>query len=286
MPRFKDQAFIIDKREFGESDLIITLFSRSRGRVSAIAKGAKRSRRRFPGSLEIFSRVACAGFIRHPLALARIDECRLLEPYSGIQKSLAGYYCGCYFLEVIQRCCPERQANEEIFELLEELLAYLDAADERHRNFSCQIRLFELQFITRLGIRPRLDSCLGCRRELGKNRRLFFSPRTGGLVCDLCRAAYPEAFPVSRGTINLLNRAPVLDRDLRAKLNFTPQVENESARLCRALLSWHSGYEFASLKLLEKELARTRRPDRKQNGTTPTTANPRPERLQARQPIN
>ena len=50
----------------------------------------------------------------------------------------------------------------------------------------------------------------------------------------------------------MLNQAHRLDNELRNKLNFTPQVERESARLCRALLRWHSGYNFKSLKIMER----------------------------------
>jgi len=264
MPRVKDQAFIIHKTDFGESDLIITLFTLARGRVSAIGKGAKRSRKRFPGSLELFSRVAFAGFIRHPLALTRIDECRLLEPYLGLQESLRSYYCGSYFLEIINRCCPERQANPGIFNLLDEIFEFL-AAGGRQRNFNCRIRLFELQLISLLGFKPRLDICLDCHGELAQNRSLVFSPSAGGLVCDYCRPRHPAAFKVSRGTVSLLNQAHRLDRGLREKLNFTPRVEQESARLCRVLLRWHSGCDFRSLKIMEKAERGSGRPPKPQN---------------------
>ncbi len=255
MPRVKDQAFIINKTDFGESDLIITLFTLSRGRISAIGKGAKRSRKRFPGSLELFSRVMFSGFIKHPLALTRIEECFLAEPYVGLQENLRCFYCGCYFLEIVNRCCPERQANPELFNLLDEIFAFL-AGGGRQNNFNCRIRLFELQLIALLGYKPRLDICLDCHGELPQKADLFFSPRAGGLVCDLCRPRHPVSFRVSRGTVNLLNQAHRIDSCLRDKLNFTPRVERESAELCRALLRWHSGCEFKSLKIMEKHSGR------------------------------
>ncbi len=250
MPRVKDTAFIINKVDFGESDLILTLFTAGRGKISAIGKGAKRSRKRFPGSLELFSRVSFTGFIKHPLALTRIDECRLVEPYLRIQEELRSYYCACYFLEIINRCCAERQANREIFILLDEILTYL-ASKPASRNFNCRIRLFELQIIALLGFKPRLDHCLECHGRLDQDKFFIFSPEAGGLVCSSCRKHYTASFTVSRGTVNLLNLASRLDSDLKNKLNFTPQVERESARLCRALLRWHSGCEFRSLKFLE-----------------------------------
>ena len=255
MPRVKDNAFIIHKTDYGESDIIITLFSASRGKISCIAKGAKRSRRRFPGSLELFSQVSFNGFIKHPLALTRIDECQLLKPYLNIQDDLKSYLNGCYFLEIVNRCSAERQSNRKLFNLLDDLFTFLSKVPH-NRNFNCQIRLFELQIITLLGFKPELSLCLDCGMELGAKtqwgRFFHFSPQTGGLVCNRCRPRHPAAFNVSQGTINLLNQAHRLDNELRNKVNFTPQVEAESARLCRALLSWHSGYSFKSLKILER----------------------------------
>ncbi|MCD6292360.1 MAG: DNA repair protein RecO [Deltaproteobacteria bacterium] len=251
MPRVKDNAFIINKTEYGESDLIITLFTATRGKINTIGKGAKRSRRRFPGSLELFSLVAFNGFIKHPLALTRMDECQLIEPFTTIQEDLHSYFCGCYFLEIVNRCCAERQANMALFNLLKELFTFL-ATTPHNRNFNCQIRLFELQIITLLGFKPQLSACLDCGRELGEGRYFNFSPQTGGLVCPHCQPRHPASFKVSRGTINMLNQAHRLDNELRNKLNFTPQVERESARLCRALLSWHSGYKFKSLEIMER----------------------------------
>lgn len=258
MPRVKDQAFIIGKTDYGESDLIISLFSLSRGRISAIAKGAKRSRRRFPGTLEIFSLVTFEGFIKNPLALTRIDECRLIRPFPAIQEHLERYFWACYLIEIISRCCPERQAGREIFKLLEELMAFLDNP-KNIRNFNCQMRLFELQIIGLLGYQPDFSDCRLCGRTFSEKEALYFSPASGGLLCESCAHASLSALPVSRGTVSLLRQAPRLDPELRGKLNFTPQVERESAALCRALLRWHSGCEFRSLTIMEKFFARERR---------------------------
>jgi len=251
MPRVKDSAFIISRTDFGESDLIITLFSWRRGRISAICKGAKRSRRRFPGTLEPFSLVSFEGFSRSPLTLTRIDECRLIEPFTAIQENLRSYFCGSYFLEIIYRCCAEGQANPALFGMLRDLFSFL-ATTPQIRNFNCRIRLFELQIITLLGFRPELSGCLDCGQTFDRSRQLYFAPQTGGLVCNNCTPKHPSAFEVSRGTVNLLNQAHRLDNKMRNQLNFTPQVEAESARLCRALLRWHSGQVFKSLSIMER----------------------------------
>lgn len=248
MPIITDHGLIINKIPYGESDLLITFYTLSRGKMTGIGKGAKRSKKRFSGRLELFSLVRFTGFAKPGISLPRIDECELLDPYQEIQYQPQSFFSGCYFLEIINRCCPEYQANRQIFALLTELFGFLTTP--AGRNFTCQIRLFELQIIALLGFAPLLDYCLGCRNKANQNM-LFFDPEAGGLICQSCHHRYPQAFPISRGTIAILNKFLQIDSNLRKKLNFTPQIMDETAKLCRSLLRWHTGQEFKSLKYID-----------------------------------
>jgi len=248
MPIITDQGLIINKIPYGESDLLITFYTLNRGKMTGIGKGAKRSRKRFSGRLELFSLVRFTGFSKPGISLPRIDECELLDPFKEIQYQPEAFFSGCYFLEIINRCCPEFQANRQIFALLTELFGFLTIP--AGRNFACQIRLFELQIIALLGFAPLLDYCLGCRNKVNQDM-LFFDPEAGGLICQSCHHRYPRAFPISRGTIAILNKFLQIDSSLRKKLNFTPRIMDETARLCRSLLRWHTGQEFKSLKYID-----------------------------------
>ncbi len=248
MPIITDHGLIINKIPYGESDLLITFYTLNRGKITGIGKGAKRSKKRFSGRLELFSLVRFTGFVKRGISLPRIDECELLNPFTEIQYQPQAFFSGCYFLEIITRCCPERQANRQIFSLLTELFEFL--AQPPGRNFTCRIRLFELQIIALLGFAPQLDYCLGCRKEINRDT-LFFDPEAGGIICRSCHHRYPQAFPVSRGTIAILNKFRQSDSNLRKKLNFTPQIMGETARLCRSLLRWHTGREFKTLKYID-----------------------------------
>ncbi|MBW1645442.1 MAG: DNA repair protein RecO [Deltaproteobacteria bacterium] len=246
----KDHAIVCHKYPYGESDLLISLFTRRHGRLTAIAKGARRSRKRFPGRLELFSLVRATLASRRPTSLPRLDECEIIHPFQQIQHRPRAFFAGCYFLEIINRCCPEMQANEPLFQLTGELLAFLHRdGEENRRNFACQVRLFELQAVALLGYAPRLDRCLDCGDH--SPAAPFFAPGLGGLVCAACRPRHPEAFAVSRGTVALLDKSRKINDSLRQKLNFTPRVMTETARLCRSLLQWHTGREFRTAKYLD-----------------------------------
>ena len=73
-------AVVLRTREYGESDKIVTVLSRAAGKFSGIAKGAKRSQRRFPGTLEIFSHVTLDYKRRPHSELAFLDRAPLRQP--------------------------------------------------------------------------------------------------------------------------------------------------------------------------------------------------------------
>ena len=83
----KSKAIILRTRDFGESDLMVTAFSYVYGNIKGIAKGARRSSKRFVNSLNIFSLVNLAFKERRNSDLVWIDSCELIDGYPGIRES-------------------------------------------------------------------------------------------------------------------------------------------------------------------------------------------------------
>jgi DNA repair protein RecO (recombination protein O) len=249
MGTITDRGIILNKYALRESDLLITLFTERHGRLTVVGKGAKRSRRRFPGRLELLSLVRLTAVEGRHTSIPRLDECELITPHTLIGERPRAFFAAGYFIEIVSRCCPDRLPNRDIFRLLAEVLALL-GRQVPARNLDCQLRLLELQIIGYLGFAPLLHQCVGCHRELPAGAPPAFDPAAGGIICPACRPRHPLAFAVSPGALTLLARSRDLNRELRAKLTFTPAVMAETARLCRTLLRWHTGHEFKSLKFL------------------------------------
>jgi len=88
MPRFSTDAIILNTIDYLESDKIICALSRDRGVINAIAKGAKRSKRRFPGTLEPFSEVSLLVFSRPGMDLLRIESADLIRANLDIRTDI------------------------------------------------------------------------------------------------------------------------------------------------------------------------------------------------------
>jgi len=86
VPLTETEAFVLRSYPLGESDRVVTLLTRSVGKVRGVAKGARRSRRRFGSNLEPLSRVRLTYFEREGADLVRIDGAELLESFYLLQE--------------------------------------------------------------------------------------------------------------------------------------------------------------------------------------------------------
>src|SRR4029450_9420944 len=112
---YRTRGLVLRTFDQGESDRVVHLYTESQGRVGAIAKGARRSKRRFPGTLEILSLIDVR-LIDPPRAqLMRLEGAKLVGAFEGITANLARYAIACQFLELLDRLTAEREAHPELF---------------------------------------------------------------------------------------------------------------------------------------------------------------------------
>jgi DNA repair protein RecO (recombination protein O) len=239
----KSRALILSGRDLGESDRIITFLSEQLGKFSAVAKGARRSKRRFAGALELFSLVElCA--VDSGAGLLRLESCDLLEPYPAIRGDLKRFAGACYLCELAAELFPEREQAGAAFELLSHALAGLNAG----RNYPWE-RVAELRLLALAGFRPQLGACQGCGAGPA-GRKMRFSPERGGVLCTRCGAELPTV-EASAGTLLLLGEALRLGLPRLARLRFSRRSLEESEALLSAFTRHILGKELKSRRFLE-----------------------------------
>lgn len=118
MPLYTTKAIVIQSRHYGESDKIVTFFTRDFGKVKGIAKGARRSKKRFQNALEIFSHLRLIFFDREGMGLMRAESCDILHHFPRIRENFKKILYGNYYLELINEMAGEREENAEAFDLL------------------------------------------------------------------------------------------------------------------------------------------------------------------------
>src|SRR4030042_1166098 len=118
MPLFTTHAIVIRSANYGESDKIIPFFTKEFGKLKGIAKGARRSRKRFQNALGLFSHLRLIFFDREGMGLVRAESGDILHTFPKIREDLKKIFYGNYYLELVNEMSEERETNGEDFDLL------------------------------------------------------------------------------------------------------------------------------------------------------------------------
>ena len=181
--QFRTQAIILSRRDFGEADRLLTLYTPLRGKIRAIAKGARKPSAKISGHVELFARSDC--LIHRGRNLDILTQAELVDAYLGLREDLSrGAYAN-YVAELLDRfTADEEDDGGAVFLLLHQTLARIADGDDAR----LAARYFELRLLDLAGFRPELQECVVARTELLPAPQ-FFSHEEGGVVS---RAAAPQ----------------------------------------------------------------------------------------------
>lgn len=167
----ESRAFVVRMVDYRDSDRIVTLFTEDTGKVSALARGAKKSRKRFGAALSpyMLGRVKLKGSL-HGGKLPTLSDIQPLEHFPNIGKDMIRLALAGYFAELCRETIPESNPEPGIFELLLEAHRIMNSG----RPKRALVRAFELHLLTRLGFSPQLDRCGGSSPDAACNTELVY----------------------------------------------------------------------------------------------------------------
>ena len=194
----KTQAVVLRSIRYGEADRILHLYTPHRGRVSAIAKGVRRTRSRFGGRLEPFFRLS---LVLHEgrSDLLTVTGAETVEAYPRLRADGPAIDAAARACDAVSRLFEVADPHPHVFHLLCNELALLDGAPER-ATLANQLA-FRLKLLVAAGFAPQLSACAAC----GEREHLIgFSGAAGGVVCAACEAG---SFALSQEAHDFLARA-------------------------------------------------------------------------------
>lgn len=251
MPLFKTEAIVLKSINYGESDKILTFFTKDFGKIKGIAKGARRSKKRFQNALNLFTHLRLIFFEKEGMGLVRIDSCDILSTFQKIREDLKKIFHANYFLELTNEISGEWEKNINAYNLLHFSLSILDQIEAKQDY----LRIFEIKLLSIFGYRPNLKRCNICKKPLEEvvdQNLLFFSEEKGGMVCDICSIGLNGLTPFSLGTLRVIEKIAELDlRDVQ-KIKFSPQILAETERILPSFLQYQLGKELKTLKVLKE----------------------------------
>jgi DNA repair protein RecO (recombination protein O) len=245
--RVKVEAIVLRVVDYGESDRIVTLLTRERGKVGAFARGARASRRRFAGLLEPFTLLS-AELIDRRGDLLGLESASALRAHGGIRGDLARIAVAGYATELTGELVRDAEAHPELFALLAEFLAGLDAAPAR----PAALRAFELGALAATGFMPRLDACARCGAGLPA-RPLRLDPAHGGILCPACEPAGGGGLPsIAPETLAVLRRLQAGGLGAALAEPLAPPAGREAREALTRFVEHLLGRRLASRKFLDE----------------------------------
>jgi DNA repair protein RecO (recombination protein O) len=254
------QALVVRMVEFGESDRIVHLLTPVSGRITAIAKGARRSKRRFPGTLDLFNLLAVQVESPRRATMKRLEHARILRQFDPLRTDPRRFALGCWLLEWVGRLAPEDGAGGDVaglFRFAVDALGTIEreAADARLRM------LLELRALAAVGLRPEFRHCVRCGSDAGSSgagapvRQVGFHVGEGGAVCARC-AGGETLRPVHLGTLRALEQGLALPLDRIERLRLGPALLREAAPLVEDFRRYHAGVDLKSDAVVDAVIPR------------------------------
>jgi len=239
---YRDEAIVLRTQKLGESDRIITLLTRSSGRVRAVGKGVRRTSSRFGARLEPFSHVDVQMHLGRSLDV--VTQVESLHAFGErIVDDYPRYTAGTAMLETAERLTPEdRDPATQLYLLLVGGLRAL-AAEEHEPGLV--LDAFLLRALAMSGWAPSFDGCAMCGAD-GPHR--WFSVSGGGVMCVDCRPS-GAATPAPE-TLVLLGA--LLTGDWAVADASDVRHRREGNGLVAAFLQWHIERGLRSLRLVER----------------------------------
>jgi len=256
MATLHSPALLLRSVDFGESDRIVHLLTPRRGRLTAMAKGARRSRKRFPGTLDLFNLLQVQVERRRPTSMARLEHARLLRSWAALRVDPTRFALACYLLELLDRLAPEGGAPDDMARLFAFAVEALDQVagevpDARLRT------LLELRTLAAVGLRPELARCVRCGRAVVREAgraTLAFHVADGGPVCRDCAPESPALLAVHSGTLRALAQSLRFAPDRLGRIALGGTSLAEARQIMQRFLRFHVGTPLRSERFLDDRL--------------------------------
>lgn len=223
MTTYKEDAIVLRAYDLGEADRILSLITAGRGLRRAVAKGIKRTRSKFGGRLEPFTRLHAV--LHEGRNLDTVVQAEIITSHAPVRADFAKFLFGEAMLEMIEKSLHEDQSIPRLFDAL---CVTLDTLEGDVADPALLLAAFELKVCALIGYHPHLDHCLHCGRKI-EGERVCMDLVGGGISCDACSGSLENRLAVSPDSLSLLRCLLYEDMATIAR-------REESSRACRDAL--------------------------------------------------
>lgn len=198
----KQDSIVLHVRRYGESSRIVTLYTRDRGKMGVVARGAARGKNRLAALLQPMSCVRIVVYVREGRDLHNLSDAETIRRFPGLSDSVDRMTTGLALVELVNAVSIEDDANPDLFDLL--VLA-LQRTGESGDPSGVHI-WFLAQLAASLGYALQTDLCGVCQEEIDiRGDEIRFSASVGAPLCGEHQRGIAWT-PLARDTYEVLRQ--------------------------------------------------------------------------------
>jgi DNA repair protein RecO (recombination protein O) len=239
------EAIVVRTTEYGEGNLILVLYTRAIGKISVMARGAKKLKSRYTAVSQLFTYGEYA-FYAPSQGMGTLSNGEVITSHHGLRTDLDKTAYSAYLAELVDKIMPERESSSFIFE---QLLAAFEAI-ESDKDAQVVAMIFEFKMLQYAGYTPTLSECVECSGPIVGT--FAFSARQGGMICHSCMRPEWPTVRLSEKSYKLLQTLPFVDLRRLGNTDLSQPIKVEVQRAIRGFMDAHLEVRFKSRAFLDQ----------------------------------
>ncbi|WP_100398308.1 DNA repair protein RecO [Bacillus sp. FJAT-44742] len=239
----KAEGIVLRTISYGESNVIVTLFTREAGKIAVMAKGAKKPKSRLASITQPFM---YGMFLYYKgSGMSTLSQGDPVNSFKLVRADINKTAYASYFVEMVDKLTEEKERNPYLFELLLQLLQYLN----EEMDEEVLMRIFETKMTAVAGIKPELDHCASCQSKEGE---FSFSVKEAGFLCRQCVHIDEKKIPISQQTVRLLRLFFYMDIARLGTVSLKQETKDQLKTVLETYYDEYSGLHLKSKRFLNQ----------------------------------
>lgn len=237
----KTEGIVIKAINYGEGNKILTLYTRTHGKIAVMARGARKTKSRLNAVAQVFSYGEYVLFLGKQMGT--LNQGDIVFHFSDIYLDIEKTAYAAYIVELVDKMTDSNESNPFLFQQLLSALEQINTG----KDLEIVTRIFEMKILLEAGYRPTLHSCTLCGAKEGLTS---FSIRHGGLICN--RHQNESAITLQNGTVKLLRMFEALDISRLGNIDVKSSTKNQLQFIMREFYDEYIGTPLKSRNFLDQ----------------------------------
>lgn len=249
MSLIETEAIVLKQFDLGESDKIITFYTRDEGKIRAVAKKARNSKNNKISAIVL---PYCYNNIKvyKSKSLDRINNVESIHRFEELRNNLNKMAYAAYFAEMVEKAGMEYHPNQELFNLL--LQTFYKMIRTANKDLEKINVVFKLLYLKYIGVQPRINYCYECGQKYKTLKNQFFNVQEGGLICASCAKGKDNSLTqLKQNEIDLIKKIYRSEIDSIDQLNVNTKILSKLDGLINEFILYHLDFKLKSSDFLQ-----------------------------------